>query len=1223
MKRTITFLMLALLTIGGAIASPVSSQKARQTAESFWQTQGLKGSLAEKETGFANIYMYVGSEGGFVVVSGNDVARPVLAWSADAAVGDTLHAAVRYWLDGYDRQIAYVASLGAQTSPEWRSPKNGDPVTTVGPLMTTQWDQGTYYNNLCPVIGGQRCPTGCVATATAQVMKYHNWPTTGSGSHSYTNYFGTLSADFGATTYDWNQMPDELTASSTAAQKEAVAQLMYHIGVAVEMIYGTNGSAASGASYGLYDVCSENALKQYFGYSNNVRSLSRSAYSQAEWVDIIEHEIDSLRPVIYSGNSISSGHEFCVDGYDSHDRLHINWGWGGLADGYFFCDVLNPMTSGTGGNNENEYNMFQTAIVGIEPGPATQAPETQYTVQLQRNNNSWGSVSGGGAYTVGTYATLSAYGYSGYRFDHWSDGVKWSYRRLPVMGNMNLTVVFVPVSGSDTLQLDNGAYIPDSDFDSASVEFPASTMAGRQQLTGVMYFPLDTGLYTIKVTYGGGQTYTQSESVTSPGIWKTMYLNDTIPLSTQHGITITQYSPGVAYMGDGYAIRGICDGLFRPYRLEVLSNKISNGYTTGSGYYTGNPATVVITAIPISSDNQFLYWSDGDTTNPRTVEITSDTTFTAIFRGQYSFYINAFPNDTALGTVSDFNGWHEPLECLIGVWTSGCYQVQAMPKPSSRFVRWNLPSEPDFYYGGAIRKDLIGVFEAVIDTINFEAVFAPVHRNDTLVYCNYPDENLTHYYPVVSDTTTHYRWGVKYDPTVLAGCSQISAVEAYLRDNLAADAQQLLLATYTVQVYQGGEESPQTLLRTQTVSSTGHGAQWQRVTFTTPVEIDSTQPVWVVLSSTFNAHAHYDLQEADRYWTPLSSGSYCGNPNSNYIWTPETGWTHCTLRHTTYNQYFDTTVGHHENRATWLIRAFTGAPPAQMYNVTAYSDNPVMGSVSGQGTYAAGTTATLTATPNSGYRFQQWQWITMNPLNSGYLTDNPVSFTVTKDIHYNAYFVCEVTLDLLCNNNAWGTVSGGGAYAEGETVYIQATPNNGYRFVRWSDNNTSAGRYVTLYNNLTLTAYFEASQRYSVVLHRNNVEWGSVSGGGTYDAGTVVTIKASPYGGYHFVRWSNDITDEQFQLTVNSNVDLTAYFAENVGIDEVADDGIAVYSLGDRIVVEGNGDEVRVFDIVGRQLFEYEIRDSRVEIRKSKFPVSGVYIVKIDNLPAKKVVIVK
>jgi len=258
--------------------------------------------------------------------------------------------------------------------------------SAVAPLISTKWDQSPYYNLLCPFDNtkAERTVTGCVATAMAQVMKFWNYPATGTGFHSYNHSaYGTLSANFGSTTYSWTEMPNQLTSSSTTAQKNAVATLMYNCGVSVDMDYGvssTGGSSAyviSSASVGTY--CTEHALKTYFGYKSTLQGIKKASYSNANWITLLKNELNASRPIVYAGFG-DGGHCFVCDGYDNNDYFHFNWGWAGQNDGYFALSALNPGSGGAGGGSY-EFTNGQQALIGIEPANNGTAPQT-YDLRL-------------------------------------------------------------------------------------------------------------------------------------------------------------------------------------------------------------------------------------------------------------------------------------------------------------------------------------------------------------------------------------------------------------------------------------------------------------------------------------------------------------------------------------------------------------------------------------------------------------------------------------------------------------------------------------------------------------------------------------------------------------------------------------------------------------------------------------------------------------------------
>ena len=406
------FLGLAALMLSMTVlAERVSQEDAALVANNFMNVgntvSGVQKAPAKKmvlkkaATASENqYYVYENANGeGWVMVAANDVAHPILAYSNTGTFRtDNQPANLKVWLRGYDRQITRAAQdenyvANEQVQNEWKTLRKGaNPVkaaVVVSPLIKTGWDQDSPYWNSCPQKSGSRCYTGCVATAMAQVMNYHQWPKNGTGSHTIkgTSY----SANFGSTTYDWENMLNSYSGSSTSAQKAAVATLMYHCGVAVDMSYGTAAEGGSGAytiDYNGYwsshgTMCAETALTQFFGYkSSTIKGYYREgspedemrSWTKAEWIAMLKEELDAQRPIMYAGAGYEDpsdpdtgyGHSFVCDGYDSSNKFHFNWGWSNSCDGYYDVDALEPSEPGSGGGN-GEYNLEQDVIIGIVP----------------------------------------------------------------------------------------------------------------------------------------------------------------------------------------------------------------------------------------------------------------------------------------------------------------------------------------------------------------------------------------------------------------------------------------------------------------------------------------------------------------------------------------------------------------------------------------------------------------------------------------------------------------------------------------------------------------------------------------------------------------------------------------------------------------------------------------------------------------------------------------
>ena len=358
-------------------------------------------------------YVYENANGeGWVMVAANDVVSPILAYSNTGTFRtDNQPVNVRTWLGKYDKFITKIEADGAaqdeEVAAEWSALKKGvrkakgDAI--VGPLVKTTWDQDDPYWTLTSNGSGSigKAYTGCVATAMAQVMNYWQWPKQGTGSHTYQPimqldddgdgypdrdtiiYPGYLTANFDETTYDWDNMLNKYTSSATNDQKNAVATLMFHCGVSVEMMYGDDNYGGSGAYTGNYGdwtdpTCAQNAFPTYFGYKKDgLVSYMRDGFSyegttyyekwtDEEWTAMVKEELDKKHPIMYGGAGDKGGHSFICDGYDDSNYFHFNWGWSGQNDGYYKLSSLKPGSGGAGGGGY-DFSQDQDVIIGIVP----------------------------------------------------------------------------------------------------------------------------------------------------------------------------------------------------------------------------------------------------------------------------------------------------------------------------------------------------------------------------------------------------------------------------------------------------------------------------------------------------------------------------------------------------------------------------------------------------------------------------------------------------------------------------------------------------------------------------------------------------------------------------------------------------------------------------------------------------------------------------------------
>ena len=1009
MKKIYTLIALISLLPILSFCNPVDYPTIQQVASNFWTVMTGNDTViwtnVTPQTDFQEFYILENKDGaGFVIVAADDCVQPILGYSTTSYVRFPLLPSIQSFLEGYEQEIAYCKRFNVPATPEieqqWNSliqgtftPKN---TTAVSPLLSTTWDQAPYYNDLCPDSSGIYAVTGCVATATAQVMKYWNWPQTGVGSHSYTDdNFGYQYANFGATTYDWAHMPNALYYNSTTTEVNAVATLMYHIGVAVEMDYGIDGSSAISNSYGYENLaCAENALKNYFKYKNTLHSVYKDDVYDWYWINTLTDELNAGRPVLERGSGEGGGHAFVCDGYDYNGMFHINWGWGSWLDGYFAHNALNPSD---GEYNNYEFNENVAIIVGIQP-IATQCPcnaSEQCTVTLLMNDGFGDGWNG---------ASLSLQSVSGYEY-----GVT---------------------------SFDNGL--------SASQQFSVCPE-------------------TLILQWTPGE-YDDECSFTLYGANNNVLLN------------VTSNPSG------NYSIAQPC-ALPSGYTITVTSSSTTMGSVTGGGNFNeGEEVTISATA---NSGYRFTGWNDGVTTNPRTITVTGNATYTAYFsnlgdnerhydNGSVANNIGAggslywsirFPAGTlssysqlsAVRLWDNYSGTYEVQIYQGGTSSPGtlvtsqtyqltgsenwynatlnspvtinhsqplwivCYNSGAdYPAAGSDYAgnpdgswvsidgsSWTSICDYDFYLTWMIRAVLSnGSTPSQQYTINAvssnstmgsvtgggscyegEEVLISATANSGYRFTGWNDGVTTNprtitvtgnatyiaYFSNLGDSERHYDngdyvdcigaggslyWGIRFPAGTLSSYSQLSAVRLW-------DAYS---GSYQVRIYQGGISSPGTLITSQTYQLTG-SENWYNATLNSPVTINHSQPLWIICYNSGTSH-------------PAAGSNYAGNPDGSWVSVDGSSWS---------------SICDYDFYLTWMIRAVLsyGSEPLEQYTITVLSADPNMGTTSGSNIYDYGAHVQIAAIPYASYAFMRW---------SDGNTSNPRTITVTGDATYIAEF---------------------------------------------------------------------------------------------------------------------------------------------------------------------------------------------------------------------------
>ncbi len=405
MKRISTLLML-LATGMVLFAAQISQQQAMEQARSFMNKMkygnqaltraqlnvGLQSALPDQQF----IYAFNVEGGGFVIASGDDRTVPILGYSLTGTLdADNIPDNMRSWLRAWEMEIAAMKhSNVAVTRTEDTS------LDAIEPLLKTTWYQTAPYNLLTPIYNGnnkeligQHGATGCVATALAQVMYYHQWPKEATQPvPEYYSVVGEITHEsllvegLPATTFKWDKMLLNYSEETPGTEEEqlAVAELMNYCGRAVKMDFHPAESGTTGEFVA-------NAVRRYFGYSKSTHVALRQDYSIDEWRDLLWNELKNKRPVVFNGATTIGGHAFVIDGYDGKGLFHVNWGWAGRSDGYYAIGELNPHnTTSTGAAAVNQgYILRQSAIIGMEKSTGNEEviPEVTDTLYQVRDPN--------------------------------------------------------------------------------------------------------------------------------------------------------------------------------------------------------------------------------------------------------------------------------------------------------------------------------------------------------------------------------------------------------------------------------------------------------------------------------------------------------------------------------------------------------------------------------------------------------------------------------------------------------------------------------------------------------------------------------------------------------------------------------------------------------------------------------------------------------------------
>ena len=548
--------------------------------------------------------------------------------------------------------------------------------------------------------------------------------------------------------------------------------------------------------------------------------------------------------------------------------------------------------------------------------------------------------------------------------------------------------------------------------------------------------------------------------------------------------------------------------------ISVASNNPAWGSVSGAGIYSYN-ATAIITATP-NADYHFQRWSDGSTLNPRPVVVTQDSLFVAIFLSNTST-LSVVSNNPAMGTVSGA-GTYSYQDHVV---------ITATPNYGYHFTQWND--------GVAANPRTVTISQ---DTA-FTAIFA-VNNYTVTLGCtptmgsvsgggtyDYLDTAILTATPAYGHYFTQWSDGSTANPRTVVVTSDTSLTAQFLPNTylLTVVSNDTSLGTVTG----GGIYNYNTTATLSAIPATGcHFVQWNDANTANPRTVTVTSDATYTAQFAVNIYTIMVSSANPALGTVSGGGSYGHNSTVTLIATPAEG---CH-----FVQWNDGNTSNPRTVVATQNASYIAQFAVNTYNVSATSNNPDLGSVSGTGTYSYNSTVTLTATPNYGYHFVQW-----NDAN----TDNPRIVTITHDLSYTAYFdTNQYTVTALSGNTASGSVTGGGTYNYLSQAVITAVPMPHYHFVQWSDSLTNNPRIITVLCDTQLVADFQIDS-HTVTVSSVNPAMGHTSGSGIVAYGDIIYITATANYGYRFTQWSDGITQNPRRVVVSSDTAFTAQFFAN------------------------------------------------------------------------------
>jgi len=1144
-KNRILLLVLFVVLAVSTFAENVTVQTAQRAAETFLNSKRHSNidihlvDFAEKES-FPNLYIF-GNEHCFVIIAANDAVHPVLGYSVEEGFGTEIMPKNTYeWLKAYDEEIAFVSEsrweADDEISSEWYNLLDGIGLTpksrnSVNPLLKTKWNQNAPFNDLCPADSAGpngHCYTGCVATVMAQIMNYWEHPVKGSGSHTYTpsNHpeYGSQYANFGTTTYDWDNMKDYYSRGYTDEEALAVATLMYHCGVALSSEYGPNSTGAR-----LLNV--PQVLSYRFKYSSGMvyRTMS-SLNSDSLWIDMLKQELDLGRPIPYRGtmDEGNAAHAFVCDGYDENDFFHFNWGWSGRYNGFFMIGALNPQRNDMGKPSNRGFNASNSAIFNCYPKTPSITPPSDINATINGRNVTitWSNVNNASHYRVYRDGTLIV---NNIQATSYTD----SY---VTYGPHSYYVKSVKSDG--TMSLKSSAVVADIHFTGPMPTNLQATVSGNNvnlswqaPASEDVILQYGTGNATNSFGYDEGTYWAHRYPISTLSDYAGMAIEKVAFYSHNAGnYTISVYKGDIAYPTELLHQQSY-NALADNWQDIVFSTPIVIDYTKDLWivFYseTNSPASY----CPYSSsevEDASLYSQTG-----QRWEVMSDRSWlikTYITNGTYTYKLYRDGNVVAANiSNSSYTNSNVPVGFFDYYVTTNYFGSESDPSNPIRIRVGNPPcsvsATADPSYGGTVAGD---------GTYNYGSTCTLSATPST----GYDFLNWTKNGSQVS-TSSNYSFTVAEEASSYVGNFQLQSFNINPSANPSSGGMITGGGTYNY---------GQTCTLTATPATGYDFIKWTK----NGTQVSTSTSYSFTVTEAADYVAHFQLQSfiINTSINPSNSGSVSGEGTYNYgstctlTATPTTGydfvkWTKDGTQVSTNTSYSFTVTEAANLVAHFQLKSFT-------INASANPSNG--GSVNGGGTYNYGQTCTLTATPTTGYDFISWA-----RNGTQVSTNTSYSFTVTEAANFVALFQLQsFAINTSADPYNGGTVNGGGTYNYGQTCTLTAMPSTGFDFVNWTKNgsqvSTNSSYSFTVTEEANYVAHFQL-QSFTINASSNPNNSGTISGSGTYNYGQTCTLTATPNPGYTFLRWTKNGTqvssNEAYSFTVTEAASFVAHFQLN------------------------------------------------------------------------------